>query len=75
MDTGQPNLCKILQINNNLRERKSFRIVFPLDVDVISKSQSHILIFEGASSQLFIHEQPNRMKMAFICLETKMIIL
>lgn len=47
MDTGQPNLCKILQTNDILGGTESFRILFPLAVNIISGSQSQMLVFEG----------------------------
>ena len=43
MDTEQSDLFKILQVSDNLGETEGFRIVFPLDADIIFDSQSQIL--------------------------------
>ena len=41
METVKPDLCKILQMNNIPGKSERFRIVFPLVLDVISRSHRY----------------------------------
>lgn len=54
MNTGKPNLYKILQTNDILGETESFRILFPLAVNIISGSQSQMLIRQEAFVEVHI---------------------
>ena len=47
METVKPDICKILQMNDILGESERFRIVFPLVVDVISRSH-HRYSYQGS---------------------------
>ena len=72
METVKPDLCKILRMNNIPGKSERFRIVFPLVLDVISRS--HRYSYRGSFwfTFFFFQAQTSTMGKLYIWFRNKM---